>query len=51
MFEYEKREFKRRELEHELAHEDAMERAYYEVLVDGKPKVIFYEALEQFLGE
>jgi hypothetical protein len=36
MFAYEKREFKRRELEHELRHEDEMERAYWEVLVDGK---------------
>jgi len=32
----EKRDFKRRELEHELRHEDEWERSYWEVLVDGK---------------
>jgi hypothetical protein len=37
MFEAEKREFKRKELEHELAHEDAWENAFWEVLVNGNP--------------
>lgn len=36
MFEAEKREFKRKELEWELREEEAMEKAFYEVLVDGK---------------
>lgn len=36
MFEAEKREFKRKELEWELREEDAMERAFYRILVNGK---------------
>ena len=37
MFASEKRDFKRRELEFELRHEDEWERRYWEVLVDGNP--------------